>query len=56
MRYASGGSNQRSRQQVEELRSGAGESQKRYVSEITQMSNIGDGFKKTKYNQMETLK
>lgn len=54
MRYASG--NQMSRQQVDTLRSGNAESQRRYVTEISQTSNIGDGFKKMKYNQMETLK
>lgn len=45
-----------SRQQVDTLRSGNAESQRRYVTEISQTSNIGDGFKKMKYNQMETLK
>ena len=54
-RYASG--NQASRQQVETtMRSGGGETYKRYVTEVSQTSHPADGFRKMKYNQMETLK
>lgn len=54
-RYASG--NEVSRQQVETtMRSGGGETYKRYVTEVSQMSQPADGFRKMKYNQMETLK
>jgi hypothetical protein len=38
------------------VKSGSGESHKKRVSEISQISNIGEGFKKMKHNQMETLK
>lgn len=51
-RYASGG-NEYSRQQVEGTR---GETQKRFVSEVSYTTNYGDKFKKMKFNQMETLK
>jgi hypothetical protein len=44
------------RQYRDTLKSGAGESQKRYATEISQITNVGDGFKKMKFNQMETLK
>lgn len=54
-RYASGGGNEYSRQQVEGTR-GGGETQKRFVSEVSYTSNYGDKFKKMKFNQMETLK
>ena len=54
-RYASG--NQASRHQVEStMRSGGGETFKRYVTEMSHTSHPADGFKKMKYNQMETLK
>ena len=54
-RYAGGG-NESSRQQVETVRSGNEvTTQKRYVSEVSQVS-YADRFKKMKYNQMETLK
>lgn len=54
-RYASGGGNEYSRQQVEGTR-GGGETQKRFVSEVSYTSGYGDKFKKMKFNQMETLK
>lgn len=58
-RYASGGGtntnvNEYSRQ-AEVVRSGGGETQKRFVSEVSYTS-YGDKFKKMKFNQMETLK
>jgi division protein CdvB (Snf7/Vps24/ESCRT-III family) len=45
-----------SRQYRDTMKSGTVESQKRYMTEISQITNIGDGFKKMKFNQMETLK
>jgi hypothetical protein len=48
--------NRMSKHYRDTMKSGSWESQKRHVSEVSQMSNVGEGFKKMKQNQMETLK
>jgi hypothetical protein len=54
--YSLGGQlNRQYRDTLNTMKSGVGESHRRYVTEVSQTSNV-DGFRKTKHNQMETLK
>jgi hypothetical protein len=54
--YTLGGLHRQYRDTMNTVKSGAGESQRRYVTEVSQTSNAAELFRKTKFNQMETLK